>query len=115
MSRCGQHSPHTRRPSSARWRTQATETSSRRAAWPAVSQSVSDGSIAIVGTGVEATVARDSGVTEYLIKPFTAKVLLERVNEIVENPRSFVLCKNYIGPDRRRTSSPNAASSPPSA
>ena len=47
-------------------------------------------------------VARDAGVTEYLVKPFTAKTLFERIVQIVENPRSFILAKGYKGPDRRR-------------
>lgn len=46
--------------------------------------------------------ARDSGVTEYLIKPFTAKSLLERLVAIIDKPRSFVVTKSYSGPDRRR-------------
>jgi two-component system, chemotaxis family, chemotaxis protein CheY len=46
--------------------------------------------------------ARDTGVTEYLAKPFTAKALFERVVQVIENPRSFILAKNYKGPDRRR-------------
>jgi len=49
--------------------------------------------------------ARDAGITEYIIKPFTAKTLLERIYEIVKEPRGFIICKSYIGPDRRRVSS----------
>ncbi len=49
--------------------------------------------------------ARDAGVSEYLIKPFSAKTLLERVHAVVEDPRSFILSKNFVGPDRRRISS----------
>lgn len=49
--------------------------------------------------------ARDSGVTEYVIKPFSAKTLLERIYAVVENPRGFIISKKYIGPDRRRISS----------
>lgn len=51
------------------------------------------------------SIARDAGVTEYLIKPFSAKSLLDRVYSIVEEPRSFILSKFYTGPDRRRISS----------
>ncbi|MDE3016231.1 MAG: response regulator [Pseudomonadota bacterium] len=50
-------------------------------------------------------VARDAGVTEYLVKPFSAKGLLERIHSMVAAPRGFVLCKAYTGPDRRRVSS----------
>lgn len=50
-------------------------------------------------------VARDAGISEYLIKPFSAKTLMERVHAVVEDPRCFILCKSFTGPDRRRISS----------
>ena len=46
--------------------------------------------------------ARDSGITEFLVKPFTAKSLFERLVMVVENPRSFIASKEFNGPDRRR-------------
>lgn len=46
--------------------------------------------------------ARDSGITEFLVKPFTAKALYQRIEQLIERPRSFVKCDNYFGPDRRR-------------
>jgi CheY-like chemotaxis protein len=46
--------------------------------------------------------ARDSGVTEFLAKPITAKTLLLRITNIIEHPRPFVRAKGYFGPDRRR-------------
>lgn len=46
--------------------------------------------------------ARDAGVTEYLIKPCSAKQILSRIRSIVENPREFVKTKNFFGPSRRR-------------
>lgn len=46
--------------------------------------------------------ARDAGVTEYLIKPCSAKQILSRIRSIVENPRSFVKTNSFFGPDRRR-------------
>jgi len=46
--------------------------------------------------------ARDAGVTEYLIKPFSAKQFLSRIRSIAENPRSFVRTETFFGPDRRR-------------
>lgn len=48
--------------------------------------------------------ARDSGVTEFLAKPITAKQLLMRLTNIIENPRPFVRARGYFGPDRRRRS-----------
>lgn len=45
--------------------------------------------------------ARDAGVSEYLVKPFTAKTLARKIERIIEHPRPFVVCETYIGPDRR--------------
>lgn len=45
--------------------------------------------------------ARDAGITEFAAKPFTAKTLSERIIRIIENPRSFIITKRYVGPDRR--------------
>lgn len=50
----------------------------------------------------DVTRARDTGVTEFLVKPFSAKTLFERLVMVIENPRSFVLSDHYRGPDRRR-------------
>lgn len=46
--------------------------------------------------------ARDAGFSEYLIKPFTAKALCDRILLCVENPRAFVSTSTYKGPSRRR-------------
>ena len=46
--------------------------------------------------------ARDIGVTEYLVKPFTAKEIADRIAYVINNPRDFIHCKDYFGPDRRR-------------
>lgn len=46
--------------------------------------------------------ARDSGVTEFLVKPFTSKTLAHRIELLVEKPRTFVKAEEYFGPDRRR-------------
>ncbi len=46
--------------------------------------------------------ARDAGVSDYLVKPFTARALSQKIEHIVEHPRAFVLGDNYTGPDRRR-------------
>lgn len=46
--------------------------------------------------------ARDVGVTEFLVKPFSAKSLFERLVLVIENPRSFIVANQYRGPDRRR-------------
>lgn len=46
--------------------------------------------------------ARDSGVTEYLVKPFTAQDIANRIAYVINNPRDFIHCETYFGPDRRR-------------
>ena len=50
--------------------------------------------------------ARDVGVTEFLSKPVTARGVIERINRVVEHPRSFVRTTDYFGPDRRRKEDP---------
>ncbi len=50
----------------------------------------------------DVSVARDTGVTEFLVKPFSAKTLHERLVLVIENPRSFIIANHYSGPDRRR-------------
>lgn len=50
--------------------------------------------------------ARDSGVSEVLKKPITAKVLCDRIIACVEAPRSFITSPTYKGPDRRRRNQP---------
>lgn len=54
---------------------------------------------------IDIQTARDSGISEYLVKPFSAKTLLERLYSVVEEPRNFIMCKTFVGPDRRRVSS----------
>jgi len=46
--------------------------------------------------------ARDIGVTEYLVKPFTVQEIADRVAYVINNPRDFIHCQKYFGPDRRR-------------
>lgn len=48
--------------------------------------------------------ARDAGITEFLVKPFTARSLYQRIEQLIERPRTFVKCDTYFGPDRRRKS-----------
>jgi len=46
--------------------------------------------------------ARDTGVTEFLMKPYSARDLYARIVQIVEKPRQFVETGGFFGPDRRR-------------
>jgi len=46
--------------------------------------------------------ARDSGVTEFLAKPVSAKQVYSRLVSVISNPRVFVRSGDFFGPDRRR-------------
>ena len=48
--------------------------------------------------------ARDSGVTEFVVKPVTAKAMLDRIHAVIFHPRPFVKSDSYFGPCRRRKS-----------
>lgn len=50
--------------------------------------------------------ARDAGVDEFLAKPFSAEKLAQRFVAVVENPRPYVYCATYFGPNRRRRTIP---------
>lgn len=53
--------------------------------------------------------ARDSGITEFIVKPITTRDLFARITDISERPRPFVRCSSYVGPDRRRRNLENYA------
>ena len=46
--------------------------------------------------------ARDTGITEYIVKPLSARSLFRRLHSVIEHPREFVRTASYFGPDRRR-------------
>lgn len=48
--------------------------------------------------------ARDAGVTEFMVKPITAKAVFDRIQAVIVRPRPFIKSRNYFGPDRRRSS-----------
>jgi two-component system, chemotaxis family, chemotaxis protein CheY len=50
--------------------------------------------------------AREAGVNEFLAKPLTARGVIERLHQVVDNPRPFVRTEDYFGPDRRRRADP---------
>jgi len=50
--------------------------------------------------------ARDAGVTEFVVKPLTAKAVLDRIQAVIYHPRPFVRTSTYFGPDRRRREDP---------
>lgn len=49
--------------------------------------------------------ARDSGVHEFIRKPFTAGDVLKRVEVVATKPRDWIEGVAYVGPDRRRFNS----------
>ena len=46
--------------------------------------------------------ARDSGATEFLVKPFSANDLARRIAYVINKPRDFIETEDFFGPDRRR-------------
>jgi len=46
--------------------------------------------------------ARDTGATEYLAKPITARSLYARICAVIERHRAFIHNPSFFGPDRRR-------------
>jgi DNA-binding response OmpR family regulator len=51
--------------------------------------------------------ARDAGVTEFLVKPFSANDLAKRIAYVINKPRDFIDSHDYFGPDRRRRQHPD--------
>ena len=47
---------------------------------------------------------RDSGISEYVIKPQSVKYLIFSIHSVIENPRELIKTKSYFRPDRRRRS-----------
>lgn len=50
--------------------------------------------------------ARDAGVTEFIVKPVTARAVFDRVNAVIFKPRPFIRSSDYFGPCRRRRQDP---------
>lgn len=46
--------------------------------------------------------ARDAGVTGFIKKPISARVLFDRISNALIDTRPFVRAQDYFGPDRRR-------------
>lgn len=46
--------------------------------------------------------ARDSGVDEMFVRPFSAHAVLIRVRAVIARPRQFIESVSYVGPCRRR-------------
>lgn len=57
-------------------------------------------------TPQQVVAARDAGMHEFLVKPFSVGSLFRAVARIVEEPKAFVRYGKYIGPCRRRRDMP---------
>ena len=51
--------------------------------------------------------ARDAGVSEFIVKPLTARALISRINTVILKPRPYIRCATFFGPDRRRRHDPS--------
>lgn len=47
--------------------------------------------------------ARNIGVTEFMVKPLTARSIYDRIVSVIEDPREFTKTEDYFGPDRRQS------------
>lgn len=50
--------------------------------------------------------SRDRGINEFLLKPIRVPQLCQRIRSVIEDPREFIISKDYRGPDRRRKNIP---------
>lgn len=73
-----------------------------RAGYKRVSRSLSIIVMTNTPTKVFLDIARDSGVDEIIVRPFTAQAIIDRVFAVLDSPREFIDAATYIGPCRRR-------------
>lgn len=45
--------------------------------------------------------SRDAGVSEFLIKPYSAEGMYQKLDSVIEHPGTFVRTEDFFGPDRR--------------
>jgi DNA-binding response OmpR family regulator len=53
--------------------------------------------------------ARDAGVSGFIKKPISARLLFDRVANALTDTRAFVRAADFFGPDRRRGETPGYA------
>jgi two-component system, chemotaxis family, chemotaxis protein CheY len=46
--------------------------------------------------------ARDAGISEFIAKPLSIKIMMSRLVAVIEQPRPYVRTNSYFGPCRRR-------------
>ena len=47
-------------------------------------------------------IARDTGMTEFLAKPVSARIIYMRICNVIEHTRPYIRVRDFFGPDRRR-------------
>jgi CheY-like chemotaxis protein len=52
------------------------------------------------------TAARDAGVSGFIKKPISARLLFDRITNVLTDTRMFVKSETFFGPDRRRGPDP---------
>jgi two-component system chemotaxis response regulator CheY len=55
------------------------------------------------------TAARDAGVSGFIKKPISARLLFDRISNVLTDTRMFVSSAGFFGPDRRRSQDPSYA------
>lgn len=55
------------------------------------------------GTAKDVDALRAAGVDDIMRAPLSAGAIEKRLHRILLQPRSFIACKAFVGPDRRRT------------
>jgi CheY-like chemotaxis protein len=58
------------------------------------------------GSHAQVRQGRDSGATDFLVKPFTPANIAARITDVVSHQRDNVITPTYRGPDRRRAQRP---------
>jgi len=53
------------------------------------------------------TAARDAGVSGFIKKPISARLLFDRISNLLTDTRMFVRSANFFGPDRRHGRDPS--------
>jgi len=53
--------------------------------------------------------ARDAGVSGFIKKPISARLLFERITTALTDTRLFIRTEDFFGPDRRRGTAPDYA------
>lgn len=58
------------------------------------------------GEAIYVKKARDLGMNEFMVKPVMLDTLQQKLEAVLNNPRTFIKQASYVGPDRRRRERP---------